>query len=172
MASAAAAAVSAGTLTPLTIAGVASGTSSVLTGLALTDAACSGGDKAMQLAPTFAVVIVLTIGLVVFAVWIGGGSEALRRQSGVVAVLAAVLVAIGIVILLTSEAGAPLVAVGVVTSAISASVAAALARSPSPEFASLTRWLWVISAGFGILTLVGLAVWSSSRATDTNYLNK
>jgi hypothetical protein len=114
----------------------------------------------MELAGAFGVVIVISLALLVVAMYAGGGAEAVIRQAGMLLVTALALAGIAAIVFVAATRGG-LLPIGVGLAALSAIVAGVLARSVrlaerSGRARNLRTALWVLAGFEALLASVGL----------------
>lgn len=114
----------------------------------------------MELAGAFVVVIVISLALLVVAMYAGCGAEAVRRQAGMLLLTGFALTAVAAIVFLAAATGG-LLPIGVCLAVVSAVVAGFLARSVrSAERSRRTRnlgtALWALAGFQALLASVGL----------------
>lgn len=117
----------------------------------------------MDLALIFGVVILVALGMLVFAMYVGGGASAFRRQSGLLVLMALSLVAIGLLILVLARVQSGLPLLGIIIAGVGALIAALQARSISLQHAAprpppLAIAMWLIAGFFVVLAVAGAAM--------------
>lgn len=107
------------------------------------------------------VVIALTFAMVLFAVYRGGGTNALRHQVPGLLVIAAGIIAIGAAFLLVSGSGELVVPLGALTAAAAAVVAGIQAASLSKRAATTAPviTMWAVALVLGLAALGAAALW-------------
>ena len=112
----------------------------------------------MELAVPFAIAIVFGIGVLLAGLYAGGGSEAIRRQSEALVVLALVLIVIGIVTYVAASTPGGLAILVPIVAAASAIVAAVQARSisatrPTSQLPRVAIIMWFVAVLMGTIAV-------------------
>jgi hypothetical protein len=110
----------------------------------------------MELAVPFVVVILTAMVMLVSAIYLGGGMDAIRRQVGTLVAITVVLAALGLVIFVIAGLNAGLAVLTPGVAAASAVIAGLQARwissrRTTPSLPKLAIVLWVIAGFFALL---------------------